>query len=222
MLMIMCALRQFFNLCHFHSPLTDRVHIHSESQPSHRILMWKVCKSFVAIVIMLFLFCRAAGAAPYPTAQPGYAVTPAAPAATYPAQRPAPGYETYQTAAAAAPTAYAGVYFNIWAVWHGKFFDLSKIRVPYTNACLVQLMQVLLLHLQHMSTSMEHLLKQHTAQPSNITNSPQQVQHRIPLQKPIIKVSIRPNITCIALAYIRVSSNRENGVKAGTEVMKRW
>ncbi|XP_026288097.1 zinc finger RNA-binding protein isoform X4 [Frankliniella occidentalis] len=52
----------------------------------------------------------AASAAAYPTAQPGYAVTPAAATATYSPQRPATGYETaYQTAAAAAPATYAAV-----------------------------------------------------------------------------------------------------------------
>ena len=58
----------------------------------------------------LQICCRAASAAAYQTAQPGYAVTPAATAATYSPQRPATGYETaYQTAAAAAaPATYAG------------------------------------------------------------------------------------------------------------------
>ncbi|KAJ1522250.1 hypothetical protein ONE63_002555 [Megalurothrips usitatus] len=53
----------------------------------------------------------AASAAAYPTAQPGYPVAPAATAAAYSPQRPAPGYETaYQTAAAAAaPATYAAV-----------------------------------------------------------------------------------------------------------------
>lgn len=56
---------------------------------------------------------RATSAAAYQTGQAGYAVTPAATAATYtqrPAAAAATGYETYQAAAAAAATGttYAG------------------------------------------------------------------------------------------------------------------
>lgn len=58
-------------------------------------------------------FNRATSAAAYQTGQAGYAVTPAATAATYtqrPAAAAATGYETYQAAAAAAATGttYAG------------------------------------------------------------------------------------------------------------------
>lgn len=59
------------------------------------------------------IFNRATSAAAYQTGQAGYAVTPAATAATYtqrPAAAAATGYETYQAAAAAAATGttYAG------------------------------------------------------------------------------------------------------------------
>lgn len=62
---------------------------------------------------------RATSAAAYQTGQAGYAVTPAATAATY-TQRPtaaaATGYETYQAAAAAAATGttYAGETYIIF------------------------------------------------------------------------------------------------------------
>lgn len=60
---------------------------------------------------------RATSAAAYQTGQAGYAVTPAATAATYtqrPAAAAATGYETYQAAAAAAATGttYAGKYLQ--------------------------------------------------------------------------------------------------------------
>lgn len=69
---------------------------------------------------------RATSAAAYQTGQAGYAVTPAATAATYtqrPAAAAATGYETYQAAAAAAATGttYAG---NI-------IFSLLLIRIFY-------------------------------------------------------------------------------------------
>lgn len=62
---------------------------------------------------MSVLSNRATSAAAYQTGQAGYAVTPAATAATYtqrPAAAAATGYETYQAAAAAAATGttYAG------------------------------------------------------------------------------------------------------------------
>lgn len=48
---------------------------------------------------MIFYYSAAATGAAYPTAQTGYAVAPAATAATYGAQRP-PGYDqAYQAAA---------------------------------------------------------------------------------------------------------------------------
>lgn len=61
---------------------------------------------------------RATSAAAYQTGQAGYAVTPAATAATYtqrPAAAAATGYETYQAAAAAAATGttYAGKFILI-------------------------------------------------------------------------------------------------------------
>lgn len=66
---------------------------------------------------MNFFFHRATSAAAYQTGQAGYAVTPAATAATYtqrPAAAAATGYETYQAAAAAAATGttYAGKFFS--------------------------------------------------------------------------------------------------------------
>ena len=64
-------------------------------------------------------FYRATSAAAYQTGQAGYAVTPAATAATYtqrPAAAAATGYETYQAAAAAAATGttYAGECYISW------------------------------------------------------------------------------------------------------------
>lgn len=63
--------------------------------------------------LSIVIFNRATSAAAYQTGQAGYAVTPAATAATYtqrPAAAAATGYETYQAAAAAAATGttYAG------------------------------------------------------------------------------------------------------------------
>lgn len=71
--------------------------------------------SFYSLYIRkpIVLLNRATSAAAYQTGQAGYAVTPAATAATYtqrPAAAAATGYETYQAAAAAAATGttYAG------------------------------------------------------------------------------------------------------------------
>lgn len=66
----------------------------------------------------MVIWYRATSAAAYQTGQAGYAVTPAATAATYtqrPAAAAATGYETYQAAAAAAATGttYAGVWIKL-------------------------------------------------------------------------------------------------------------
>ena len=72
---------------------------------------------------------RATSAAAYQTGQAGYAVTPAATAATY-AQRPAAaaatGYETYQAAAAAAATGttYAGESMSTFSSQFSFIFPL--------------------------------------------------------------------------------------------------
>jgi len=68
---------------------------------------------YVTYYIPIVILYRATSAAAYQTGQAGYAVTPAATAATYtqrPAAAAATGYETYQAAAAAAATGttYAG------------------------------------------------------------------------------------------------------------------
>lgn len=76
---------------------------------------------------------RATSAAAYQTGQAGYAVTPAATAATYtqrPAAAAATGYETYQAAAAAAATGttYAGKFILINFIFFFLLF-LSSIQL---------------------------------------------------------------------------------------------